>query len=135
MQCVTAVEGNWLAEVGDKFFSINEGGASRQQRRRCAVEHKQAMEAEMARAQQSMKEKEEEKIRLLQSARRQQVYDMGTPRHRMRQSASERKSSSERAPSSQNMLSERSTKSSKSLPASLVTPRHTAYQGEDDDDE
>ncbi|KAF2362557.1 DEAD/DEAH box helicase domain, partial [Trinorchestia longiramus] len=60
MQCVTAVEGGWLAEVGAKFFSINEGGASRAQRKRCAVEHKHAMEAEMSRAQLAIKEREEQ---------------------------------------------------------------------------
>ena len=117
MQCVTAVEGNWLAEVGDKFFSINEGGASRMQRKRCAVEHKQAMEAEMTRAQCAIKEREEEKIRRLQSSRRQQVYDMGTPRqsatplraHSLSRAA---QSSADTAPSVRSGVS--------------LTPRHTA---------
>ncbi|XP_063846008.1 pre-mRNA-splicing factor ATP-dependent RNA helicase PRP16-like [Scylla paramamosain] len=80
MQCVTAVEGNWLAEVGDKFYSVNEGGASRMEKRRQALAHKAAMEAEMDRAQDTLKARAEERKRQQESARRQQVYDMGTPR-------------------------------------------------------
>lgn len=80
MQCVTAVEGNWLAEVGDKFYSVNEGGASRMEKRRQALAHKAAMEAEMDRAQDTLKARAEERKRKQESARRQQVYDMGTPR-------------------------------------------------------
>ncbi|XP_064089669.1 pre-mRNA-splicing factor ATP-dependent RNA helicase PRP16-like [Macrobrachium nipponense] len=80
MQCVTAVEGSWLAEVGDKFYSINEGGASRIEKRRMAMAHKAAMEAEMDRAQQTLKIRAEEKQRREESSHRQQVYEIGTPR-------------------------------------------------------
>ncbi|XP_045585400.2 pre-mRNA-splicing factor ATP-dependent RNA helicase PRP16 [Procambarus clarkii] len=80
MQCVTAVEGGWLAEVGDKFYSINEGGASRMEKRRQALAHKAAMEAEMDRAQGTLKARAEERQRKQESSRRQQVYDIGTPR-------------------------------------------------------
>ncbi|ROT62118.1 putative pre-mRNA-splicing factor ATP-dependent RNA helicase PRP16 [Penaeus vannamei] len=80
MQCVTAVEGGWLAEVGGKFYSINEGGASRMEKRRQALAHKAAMEAEMDRAQDTLKARAEEKQRREESSRRQQVYDVGTPR-------------------------------------------------------
>lgn len=80
MQCVTAVEGGWLAEVGDKFYSVNEGGASRMEKRRQALAHKAAMEAEMDRAQDTLKARAEERKRQQESAKRQQVYDMGTPR-------------------------------------------------------
>nr|XP_053648813.1 pre-mRNA-splicing factor ATP-dependent RNA helicase PRP16-like [Cherax quadricarinatus] len=80
MQCVTAVEGGWLAEVGDKFYSVNEGGASRMEKRRQALAHKAAMEAEMDRAQDTLKARAEERQRKQESSRRQQVYDIGTPR-------------------------------------------------------
>uniref|UniRef100_A0A2P2HW90 RNA helicase n=1 Tax=Hirondellea gigas TaxID=1518452 RepID=A0A2P2HW90_9CRUS len=133
MQIVTAVEGNWLAEVGDKFFSINEGGASRQQRRRCAVEHKQAMEAEMTKAQCAIKEREDEKLRQMLSSRRQNIYDIGTPKHGLRASPRHEPSRSvgDNKQDEAGNSSVRST-SSRSKAASIVTPRHTAL---DDDDE
>ena len=82
MQCVTSVEGHWLAEVGDKFFSVNEGGSSRVEKRKKAVHHKTVMEEEMKRAQETIREREEEKIRVHESHRKQQIYDIGTPRVR-----------------------------------------------------
>ena len=30
MQCVTAVDGEWLAELGPMFYSVKEAGKSRQ---------------------------------------------------------------------------------------------------------
>lgn len=30
MQCVTAVEGEWLAELGPMFYSVKQAGKSRQ---------------------------------------------------------------------------------------------------------
>ncbi|XP_076046132.1 ATP-dependent RNA helicase l(1)G0007 [Oratosquilla oratoria] len=80
MQCVTSVEGQWLAEVGDKFYSINEGGASRQEKRRQALVHKAAMEEEMARAQETIRVRKEEKEKARDTGKRQEVYEIGTPR-------------------------------------------------------
>lgn len=37
MQCVTAVDGEWLAELGPMFYSIKHAGKSRQVRRTCSV--------------------------------------------------------------------------------------------------
>lgn len=37
MQCVTAVEGEWLAELGPMFYSIKQAGKSRQVRQSSAV--------------------------------------------------------------------------------------------------
>lgn len=37
MQCVTAVEGEWLAELGPMFYSIKQAGKSRQVRQGSAV--------------------------------------------------------------------------------------------------
>mmetsp|Transcript_29689 Transcript_29689/g.83695 ORF Transcript_29689/g.83695 Transcript_29689/m.83695 type:complete len:1298 (+) Transcript_29689:152-4045(+) len=47
MQCVTAVEPEWLAELGPMFFSIKEGHSSRLDQRRKEAQHKAAMEGEM----------------------------------------------------------------------------------------
>lgn len=149
MQCVTAVEGGWLAEVGDKFFSINEGGASRLQRKRCAVEHKQAMEAEMTKAQCAIKEREEEKVRRMKSSKRQQIYDMGTPRLPTPSSSSatpRHQSSRSRATvATPRHASDDATDSSRSfskavdkIPGSArsgsqaITPRHTAIMDEEE---
>lgn len=45
-----------------------------------AMAHKAAMEAEMDRAQNTLKARAEEKQRREESTRRQQVYQVGTPR-------------------------------------------------------
>lgn len=41
MQCVTAVDGHWLAELGPMFFSVKETGRSGRANRRQAAEHLQ----------------------------------------------------------------------------------------------
>lgn len=84
MQCVTAVEGSWLAEVGDKFYSINEGGSSRMEKRRMAMAHKAAMEAEMTRAQETLKERDDDRQRKQEARRKQLVYDVGTTPRRVK---------------------------------------------------
>lgn len=35
MQCVTAVDGEWLAELGPMFYSVKQAGKSRQVRSWC----------------------------------------------------------------------------------------------------
>lgn len=35
MQCVTAVDGEWLAELGPMFYSVKQAGKSRQVRALC----------------------------------------------------------------------------------------------------
>lgn len=35
MQCVTAVDGEWLAELGPMFYSVKQAGKSRQVRVLC----------------------------------------------------------------------------------------------------
>ena len=47
MQCVTAVEPEWLAEVGPKFFTIKETHSSRLEQREKARAQKAVMEEEM----------------------------------------------------------------------------------------
>jgi len=49
MQCVTAVEPEWLAELGPMFFSIQDSHDAKVERRRKEKEEKQRMESEMQR--------------------------------------------------------------------------------------
>ena len=58
MQYVTAVEPEWLAEMGPVFFSIKRSHQSRLDQRRFEREHKEKMEAEMAAAREQVEEKE-----------------------------------------------------------------------------
>lgn len=46
MQCVTAVDGQWLAELGPMFFSVKESHQSRLEKRRKEREELKAMESE-----------------------------------------------------------------------------------------
>ena len=50
MQCVTSVDGEWLAELGPMFFSIKESYKDRIRRRRREADEKSKMEEEMAAA-------------------------------------------------------------------------------------
>ncbi|XP_072321945.1 pre-mRNA-splicing factor ATP-dependent RNA helicase PRP16 isoform X1 [Eucyclogobius newberryi] len=63
MQCVTAVDGEWLAELGPMFYSIKHAGKSRQENRRRAKEEITNMEEEMAMAQEQMQARREEQER------------------------------------------------------------------------
>lgn len=47
MQCVTAVDGNWLAELGPMFFSVKETARSRLDKKLETIEHIRDMDAEM----------------------------------------------------------------------------------------
>lgn len=60
MQCVTAVDGHWLAELGPMFFSVKETGRSGRANRRQAAEHLQEMEHQMQMAQEEMRVRKEE---------------------------------------------------------------------------
>uniref|UniRef100_A0A671XQV8 Pre-mRNA-splicing factor ATP-dependent RNA helicase PRP16 n=1 Tax=Sparus aurata TaxID=8175 RepID=A0A671XQV8_SPAAU len=60
MQCVTAVDGEWLAELGPMFYSIKHAGRSRQENRRRAKEEITNMEEEMSLAQQQLLSRREE---------------------------------------------------------------------------
>lgn len=60
MQCVTAVDGHWLAELGPMFFSVKETGRSGRANRRQAAEHLQEMELQMQMAQEEMRVRKEE---------------------------------------------------------------------------
>ncbi|XP_042196437.1 pre-mRNA-splicing factor ATP-dependent RNA helicase PRP16 [Callorhinchus milii] len=86
MQCVTAVDGEWLAELGPMFYSVKQAGKTRQENRRRAKEELSAMEEEMALAQEQLlaRKEEQEKKSTLNTVRSVKIYtpgrrDPGTP--------------------------------------------------------
>ena len=60
MQCVTSVDGYWLAELGPMFYSVKETGKSRSEGRKVALEHLKTMEREMKEAEEELKRRKEE---------------------------------------------------------------------------
>lgn len=62
MQCVTSVDGYWLAELGPMFFSVKEPGLSRAEKRQQGIEQKVKMETEMQEASEILRIRKEEKI-------------------------------------------------------------------------
>nr|XP_036224851.1 pre-mRNA-splicing factor ATP-dependent RNA helicase PRP16 isoform X1 [Bactrocera oleae] len=66
MQCATAVDGYWLAELGPMFFSVKETGRSGREKKKQAAEHLKEMETQMQLAQEQMEE------RKLQAAQREE---------------------------------------------------------------
>jgi pre-mRNA-splicing factor ATP-dependent RNA helicase DHX38/PRP16 len=66
MRCVTAVEPEWLAEMGPMFFSIKTGHSSRLEKRKREKEEREAMEQEAAEAEEAEKKRAE--LELLRSA-------------------------------------------------------------------
>ncbi|XP_022094525.1 pre-mRNA-splicing factor ATP-dependent RNA helicase PRP16-like [Acanthaster planci] len=78
MQCVTAVEGEWLAELGPMFYSVKEAGKSRQANRQMAKANLTAMEEEMQLATEELKaRKEHEEQKRVTSIRRLQISTPG----------------------------------------------------------
>lgn len=59
MQQVTAVEAEWLAELGPMFFSVKESVETRVKKRKERSEEKGHMEDEMKEAQAAMKARDE----------------------------------------------------------------------------
>lgn len=57
MQCVTSVDGHWLAELGPMFYSVREAGRSRHKMQR---DHQSQMESEMVLAEQQLRRRKEE---------------------------------------------------------------------------
>ncbi len=55
MQCVTAVDGYWLAELGPMFYSVKETGKSRSEKKKAALDQIQTMEREMKEAEEELK--------------------------------------------------------------------------------
>ncbi|XP_017871527.1 PREDICTED: pre-mRNA-splicing factor ATP-dependent RNA helicase PRP16 [Drosophila arizonae] len=59
MQCATAVDGYWLAELGPMFFSVKETGRSGRDKKKLAAEHLKEMEEQMLQAQHEMEERKQ----------------------------------------------------------------------------
>ncbi|EGT33582.1 CBN-MOG-1 protein [Caenorhabditis brenneri] len=60
MQCVTAVDAIWLAELGPMFYSIKESKQSRREQKMESVRTVETMEAEMREAQKEIERRKEE---------------------------------------------------------------------------
>lgn len=83
MQCVTAVDGNWLAELGPMFYSVKDASKSKSDRIKAATESMNAMEEEMKKAEEQIKARKEEAERSqLASIRKTTIVEMGTPHPR-----------------------------------------------------
>lgn len=77
MQCVTAVDGHWLAELGPMFYSIKDAKKTRVERRRQELEEMQMMEDEMKRAEELIKARKEQQERTPMSARGSKIITPG----------------------------------------------------------
>ncbi|XP_028392273.1 pre-mRNA-splicing factor ATP-dependent RNA helicase PRP16-like [Dendronephthya gigantea] len=84
MQCVTSVDGYWLAELGPMFYTVKESLKTRHEKRQVAKEKLIEMEEEMAEATAQIKAREAEKIEKVSSVRSQiatpGLKKPGTPR-------------------------------------------------------
>jgi pre-mRNA-splicing factor ATP-dependent RNA helicase DHX38/PRP16 len=60
MQCVTCVDGHWLAELGPMFFSLKDSLKTRSERARKETTEKLTMEEEMRIAQEQLNRMKEE---------------------------------------------------------------------------
>jgi pre-mRNA-splicing factor ATP-dependent RNA helicase DHX38/PRP16 len=86
MQCVTVVDGEWLAELGPMFFSVKESIRTRQEKKIVLREKQSEMEAKLEAASEELRERrEQEKEQLKQSIRKQTIctpgrVDSATPR-------------------------------------------------------
>ena len=84
MQCVTSVDGYWLAELGPMFYTVKESLKTRHEKRQVAKEKLIEMEEEMAEATAQLKAREAEKVEKVSSVRSQiatpGLKKPGTPR-------------------------------------------------------
>lgn len=60
MRCVTAVDGEWLAQLGPMFFSIKQSTNSRLDKKKMLRGHEERMEAEMNLAQEQIRRRKEQ---------------------------------------------------------------------------
>lgn len=84
MQCVTTVDGRWLAELGPMFFSEKLAGRACQQRHEQHVQQRAAMEQQMAEAQQVLDERRrqrEERAANESGSGAALIYTPGRPQH------------------------------------------------------
>ena len=80
MQCVTAVEPQWLAELGPMFFSVKDSNTSRLEQRRKQKEEKSVMEQEMEELRKKQSEllaQKQEKEKATRSKQKQSIVIPG----------------------------------------------------------
>jgi len=77
MQCVTAVDGYWLAELGPMFYSVKASGKTATEKKKVASEHLATMEREMKVAEQELKRRKEEKEAQAEAERNK--FNIATP--------------------------------------------------------
>lgn len=77
MQCVTAVEGQWLAELGPMFFSLKDSSSSKVESRKKYANEMVAMENEMRQAQEELEQKKKEKETSYVSSRKTYIVTPG----------------------------------------------------------
>ncbi|KAK2193815.1 hypothetical protein NP493_5g10009 [Ridgeia piscesae] len=77
MQCVTSVDGQWLAELGPMFYSVKDSNKTRSERRLAAIEHMTQMEEEMKEAQEQIRLRKEEQDRAVIGSKRSMIVTPG----------------------------------------------------------
>ncbi len=80
MQCVTAVDGYWLAELGPMFYSVKETGKSRGEKKKAAIEQIETMEREMKEAEEELRRRKQREEEEAEKERSREV--IATPGHR-----------------------------------------------------
>ncbi|CAM8947639.1 unnamed protein product [Rhodiola kirilowii] len=79
MQCATAVEPQWLAELGPMFFSVKDSDTSMLEHKKKQKEEKTAMEEEMENLRKEQEEMELESKRREKAKRAKQQQQVSTP--------------------------------------------------------
>jgi pre-mRNA-splicing factor ATP-dependent RNA helicase DHX38/PRP16 len=77
MQCVTAVDGQWLAELGPMFFSLKDSSKSKSESRKKYANEVVAMENEMKEAQEKFEQMKRDKETAFVSSRRTFIVTPG----------------------------------------------------------
>jgi pre-mRNA-splicing factor ATP-dependent RNA helicase DHX38/PRP16 len=77
MQCVTSVDGQWLAELGPMFFSLKDSKKSKIESRKKYANDIVAMETEMNEAQAKIEQMKKEKESLFISSRNTLIVTPG----------------------------------------------------------
>lgn len=77
MQCVTAVDAVWLAELGPMFYSVKESKTTRSEKRMESVRTAESMEEEMREAQKEMQRRKEESDKAYKRPDSVRIADVG----------------------------------------------------------
>jgi pre-mRNA-splicing factor ATP-dependent RNA helicase DHX38/PRP16 len=77
MQCVTAVDGQWLAELGPMFFSVKDSSTSKIESRKKYANELIAMESEMKEAQEKIEQQKKDRESAHISSRKTNIITPG----------------------------------------------------------